>query len=115
MSYHFPQEKPLLNYSDTLERATLVDYDDNDDDDSMPRIAKRRRKSRQKRGRKIKTTKGRISLKIKGYSGKTSFSAAQLLPFIPLNKIKIAAKKVLRRTVAGKSKKIKRRKRKSRK
>jgi len=59
----------------------------------MPR-AHRKRAKRVKRT-KIRLVKGHLSLKVAGYPGLHRFGASQLIQFVPLNKIKVAAKKIL--------------------
>jgi len=59
----------------------------------MPR-AHRKRAKRVKRT-KIRLVKGHLSLKVAGYPGVHRFGASQLIQFVPLNKIKVAAKKLL--------------------
>jgi len=59
----------------------------------MPR-AHRKRAKRVKRT-KIRLVKGHLSLKVAGYPGVHRFGASQLIQFVPLNKIKVAAKKIL--------------------
>jgi len=59
----------------------------------MPR-AHRKRAKRVKRT-KVRLVKGRLSLKVAGYPGVHRFGASQLIQFVPLNKIKVAAKKIL--------------------
>jgi hypothetical protein len=44
---------------------------------------------------KIRLVKGRLLLKIAGYPGLHRFGASQLIQFVPLNKIKVAAKRIL--------------------
>lgn len=118
MSYGISERKPLLNFSDTHERATLVDLDS--DSDSMPSKRKSyKRKGSRKTPRKglkgVRVTKGKISLKVTGYSGIQKLGASELIHYIPLSKLKVAAKKVLRRSGAKKIKKRKKGKRKGRK
>jgi len=59
----------------------------------MPRAHQKRAK-RVKRT-KIRLVKGHLSLKVAGYPGLHRFGASQLIQFVPLNKIKVAAKKIL--------------------
>lgn len=114
MSYGF-DAKPLLNYSDSQERASLVDSEF-DSKDSMPRKYKRKSSRKIKRGLKgVRVTKGRISLKVSGYKGFQKLGASELIHYIPLSKLKAAAKKVLKRSGAKKTKKRRKGKRKSRK
>lgn len=98
-----------MNFSDTQDRATLVDIDS---PDSMSPATKRQRKSstnkQAKNKKKVTVTAGKVPLRVPGYSGIQSLSASALIPYIPLAKLKLAAKKVLKR--AGVAKKIKKRK-----
>lgn len=120
MSYGFSpaasENNSFLNFSTFQERATLVDPEDSDENiDSMPprrrRRSKRLRKKRPiRRGLKgVRVTKGRISLKVGGYSGIQKLGASELIHFIPLAKLRVAAKKVLRRSGASKTRIRKRR------
>jgi len=67
----------------------------------MPR-AHRKRTKRVKRT-KIRLVKGHLSLKVAGYPGLHRFGASQLIQFVPLNKIKVAAKKILSQSRVKKS------------
>jgi hypothetical protein len=110
--------KLLLNFSRNQERATLVD---NDFDLSMSsKKSKKGRKksrkgSRRYRGLKfakgVRVSKGKVSLRIAGYSGLQKLGASELIRFVPLNKLKSAAKKILKRS----GKKTTRKRRKGRK
>jgi len=55
MSYGSEENKLLLNYSDTLERATLVNpnQDNDEDEDSMPSRRRGRKGSKGGRRRKL--------------------------------------------------------------
>jgi len=44
---------------------------------------------------KVRVVKGHLTLKVAGYPGLHRFGASQLIQFVPLNKIKVAAKKIL--------------------
>jgi hypothetical protein len=44
---------------------------------------------------KVRLIKGKVALRIKGYPGLTKLGASQLVRFVPLNKLKIAAKRAL--------------------
>ena len=115
------EHKSLLNYLDTDERATLVDIE-SDSDSMSPR---RRRRSKRKSSRRRKTvrrglkgvrvTKGRINLKIAGYSGIQKLGASELIHYIPLSKLKAAAKRVLKRAGVKKTRQRRRRRVKRRK
>ena len=113
MTYNLTERKPLLHYSDQEERATFFDSDLLDS--SMPRRKKSGNKKKYKgksasRGLKgVKFSKGRLALRIGGYSGVQRLAPSQLVRFIPLSKLKQAARKVLQRSGG---KKVKRRKKK---
>ncbi len=56
----------------------------------MPRAHRKRTKSVKRT--KVRVVKGRLSLKVAGYPGLHRFGASQLIQFVPLNTIKVAAK-----------------------
>jgi hypothetical protein len=58
-------------------------------------------------GNKVRIVKGRVVVKVGGYPGTHRFAAGQLIRFVPLNRIKLAAKRVL-----GSSSRFRRRRRK---
>ena len=102
MTYNLSERKPLLHYSEEEERANFFDTDNLDS--SMPR-KKRSGKTRKAKGRSvakgfkgIKFSKGRLSLRIGGYSGIQRLAPSQLVRFIPLSKLKQAARKVLQKS-----------------
>lgn len=85
------------------------------------RGAKGRRRSRragQRRGRRgvgrsrVRVVRGRVAVRVGGFSGLQHLGASQLIRFVPLNKIKSAAKRLLGKP---QGKKQKRRRRKQRK
>lgn len=114
MTYNFSEQKPLLHYSEEAERASFFDTEELDP--SMPRRKKSGTKKRGKRrlvgkGLKgIKFSKGRLALRLAGYSGVQKLAPSQLVRFIPLSKLKQAARKVLTKTGGKKIKKRKGRK-----
>jgi hypothetical protein len=123
MSYGFNERKqPLIHYSETQERASLYDPDF---EGMPPRRALRATRKLKKRGsrkkahlkptRGVRFTKGKISLRIAGYSGLQKLGASELVRFIPLSKLKAAAKKVLRNSGTRKTKRRTKNKRTSRK
>jgi hypothetical protein len=62
----------------------------------MPRARQqRRRKAKTVKRAKVRVVKGHLTLKVAGYPGLHRFGASQLIQFVPLNKIKVAAKKIL--------------------
>jgi len=65
----------------------------------MPAPKKRASRRATKKSAKktvLRVVKGRVNLKVTGYSGTHTLGAAALLQFVPLNKIRAAAKKVLK-------------------
>ena len=119
MSYCANERKPLLNFSETQERASLINTDI--EEDSMARKRKGQKGRKGKRSLKgikrkgVRLNKGRIALRVAGYQGLQSLTASELVRFIPLSKLKAAAKKVLKKT-GGKKRKAKRgKKRRSKK
>jgi hypothetical protein len=81
---------PLVKF-DSSERASIV---------SMPaktRSQRRKRRTSRKisKGR-LRVIKGRVNLKVSGYSGVQKIAPGSLIPYLPLTKLRAAAKKVLR-------------------
>jgi hypothetical protein len=79
---------PLVKF-DSSERASIV---------SMPartRSSKRKRKTKVTKG-KLRVVKGRVNLRLSGYSGVQKIPPGSLIPYLPLNKVRAAAKKVLK-------------------
>ena len=119
MSYGANERKPLLNFLETQARASLINTEI--EEDSMARKRKGRKARKGKRSLKgikrkgVRLNKGRIALRVAGYQGLQSLTASELVRFIPLSKLKAAAKKVLKKT-GGKKRKAKRgKKRRSKK
>jgi hypothetical protein len=106
------EPEPLLSYSDTLERATLIDTDYQTS--SMP--AKKKRSNKKsgvgRKKKRVRVNKGRLNLKVAGYKGFQSLTASELIHHIPLAKLRAAAKKVLKRHGRPKRKTKKRKSRK---
>jgi len=61
------------------------------------RSSKRKRKTTRKvsKGR-LRVVKGRVNLRLSGYSGVQKIPPGSLIPYLPLNKVRAAAKKVLK-------------------
>ena len=114
MSYGFENQKSFLNFSNNQERAVLID---NDFDTPMARSKKTSKRKSRKGTKKVKytkglkITKGRINLRVAGYTGLQKVAASDLIRFISLGKLRVAAKKVLKRS----GKKTNKKKRKGRK
>jgi len=105
---------PLLPFSETQERAVLLDHtaprqkksrrdaSTSSIESQMPSTNRRRRTRRRRgggSGRKLKgghrLKGGKISLRIAGY-GLQKLGASQLVRFVPLSKLKVIGKKILR-------------------
>lgn len=76
---------------------------------STKRQPPQRRRRNKTRVTKVRLVKGKVSLRIQGYPGTQKIGASQLVRFIPLNKLKIAAKRVLGSTGVKKNSRRKRR------
>jgi hypothetical protein len=104
MSLH--HRKPLLRF-ETSERAQLIST-------PMPSSGKRRRRAGKKSttsssSKKPRVIKGRVTLRVAGYSGVQKIAPSALIPYLPATKLRQAAKRALGAT--GKKKRtVKRRK-----
>jgi hypothetical protein len=93
------RKKPLVRF-ESSEKATIVDS-------SMPSSSRRKRRQ-SSRGKKKRSAsrprviKGRLNLRVAGFPGVQKFTATSLIPFLPLNKLRTAAGKVLK--ASGKKK-----------
>lgn len=101
MNYSSQQRKPPLVRYSAQNRAVLLSS-------SMPRARRARATSRPGRrrsvatARKVRIVKGRVVLnKVSGHPGTHRFGAGQLIRFVPLNKVKLAAKRILGSSSAG--------------
>ena len=116
MVFGFNSDQPLLKFSENEERASFIEEQDNNT--SMSRSKGGRRKKspkKQLKGTKgLKFSKGRLALRLSGF-GLQKLGASELVKFIPLSKLKQAAKKVLRGKGTKQTKRTKRRKNKKRK
>lgn len=100
--------KPLLRF-ETSERAQIISS-------SMPPAGKRRVRSGKKKSassssstRKPRVVKGRLALRVAGYSGLQKIPPSSLIPYLPVSKLRQAAKRAL--SASGKKKTVRRRKR----
>ena len=118
------KRKPLVRF-ETSDRAELLSHSHSGT--SMPAVRRRKRAggSRGTKGRP-RVVKGRLSLKVAGYSGYQRLPPSSLIPYLPITKLRAAAKKALlknrkrptstkrrgrRRTKRGRKKTAKRRRR----
>jgi len=96
-------KKPFVCFSNNEDRANLMNFG------GPPSTRRKRSKSQGRRrkrtisrGRRPKTrvtkvriVNGRVALKVAGYPGYQRVGASQLVRFVPLNKLRVAAKRVL--------------------
>ena len=93
----FGSLKPLLNFSASDKRATLLT------EDSVPvqEITKHTPKRKPRKGTKtsgtrgIRIVKGQVIFRVPGYRVQ-KFAATQLVKFVPIGKLKAAAKRILK-------------------
>jgi len=117
MSKDQSKAKPILCYSDCEERAHLLVEER--EDNSMPRRGRKGR-SKNKRGKrqvgvrrsKVRVVKGRVGIKLGGFKGLQYLSASELVRHLPLNRIKVAARKILRQRPKLGSRKLRKQRRK---
>lgn len=97
-------KKPLVSFSNNDDRANLMSF-------GGPSTHRRRKRSKSQgrrrrrsvsRGRRSKTrvtkvriVNGRVALRVAGYPGYQRVGASQLVRFVPLNKLRIAARRAL--------------------
>jgi len=95
--------KPFVSYSTHEDRANLMSFS------GPPSIRRKRSKSQGRRrkrtvgrGRRNKTrvtkvriVNGKVALRVAGYPGYQRVGASQLVRFVPLTKLRLAAKRVL--------------------
>lgn len=117
-------KSPLVRF-ERGERATVVS-----ETDAVPKKKRKRHQThtkntmvvrKKKTSRKPRVIKGRLQVRVVGYSGVQKLTPASLIPYLPTNKIKAAAKKVLsrsattKRTTTKKRKRVSKRKRRTKK
>jgi len=113
MSFGSPPSGLLVNYSATQQRARLgeskpADLPTSESMTTKTRRSKRLRKYKKRSGlgrkkssgkrSRVRIVKGRLALRIPGYSGVQHLGAGQLVHYIPVSKLKAAAKKFLLKT-----------------
>jgi len=97
-------KKPFVSFSNKEDRANLMTF-------GAPPSTRRRKRSQSQsrrrkrtigRGRRPKTritkvriVNGKVALRVAGYPGTQRVTASQLVRFVPLNKLRVAAKRAL--------------------
>ena len=91
---------PLLNFSASDKRATLLTEDLNLVSNQEPTnytAKKKPTKGTKTSGtRGIRIVKGQVAFRVPGYTGVQKFAATQLVKFVPIGKLKTAAKRILK-------------------
>ena len=89
--------KPLLNFSASDTHATLLTEDLISDQEITKHTPKKKpRKTKTSGTRGIKIIRGKVALHVPGYIGVQKFAAIQLVKFVPIGKLKTAAKRILK-------------------
>jgi hypothetical protein len=83
--------RPFVEYSPNQDRASLMSAVGS----RKPRRRSRSKARRKNRATKVRVVKGKVSLRIGGFPGIQKVGASQLVRFVPLNKLRSAAKRVL--------------------
>ena len=103
-----PQPQPFVEFSPHQDRASLMSSLSNLSGTSTPRRRRRRATSASSTGRRRRTrvtrlrvVHGRVALRVGGFPGVQHVGASQLVRFVPLNKLRAAARRVLGGTGAG--------------
>ena len=98
--------KPLVRF-ETSDRAQLISTSN-----SMPSRKRSRAPKRKTTKGRPRIVNGRLALKVSGYSGYQKIPPSALIPYLPVSKLRAAAKRALNSTKGKKtgSKKSKRRK-----
>jgi len=90
-----PPQRPFVEFSPHQDRASLMSVGGRH---SQTRSRSTKRKGRRRKSRgvsKIRIVKGKVALRIGGFPGVQRVGASQLVRFVPLNKLRAAAKRVL--------------------
>ena len=83
--------RPFVEYSPHQDRASLMSAVGS----RQPQRRSRSKAKRKSRSTQIKVIKGKVALRIGGFPGVQRVGASQLVRFVPLNKLRAAAKRVL--------------------
>lgn len=116
------QQKSLLCYSDKQTRASIVDVERMASRNKQRGNRRRRKQVGRRRMSRKKPTRtngvriiaGRVLLRVAGYKTRQNLPSSQLVRYIPITKLRIAAKKVLKSSPKSNAS-PKRRRRRSRK
>lgn len=102
-SFGFEREnKLILNFSHTEDRASLLnsppDSEKEEEEDKAFLSFQRKYKNKKVSQKKFQVKNGQIAFHIAGYPGVQIINISELIHFIPFAKLKVAAKKFLKRS-----------------
>jgi len=89
------QRKPLLVQYSNQNRAILLSPESMHKTRSASRPRRRRAATTKRGGNKVRIVRGQAVLKVSGYPGTHHIGTSQLICFVLLNKVKLAAKRIL--------------------
>jgi len=90
-----PPQRPFVEFSPHQERASLMSVGGRHSQTRSRSTKRKGRRRKSSRVSKIRIVKGKVALRIGGFPGVQRVGASQLVRFVPLNKLRSAAKKVL--------------------
>ena len=90
---------PLVSYANPNRATLLLDSSSAVTSESMGKKKKGGKKP--SKSRKIRLVKGRVQLRVQGYSGVQHIPSSHLIRYIPSSRLRFAAKKVLKQLGRG--------------
>ena len=88
-------KRPFVEFSPHLDRANLMSSGIAATGRKRSRSTARKGRKRRSRVTKVRVVKGKVALRVGGFPGVQHVGASQLVRFVPLNKLRTAAKRVL--------------------
>lgn len=106
-----PRPQPFVDFSSRQDRASLMS-----NSAALSGVLRKtssgpRRKRRRTRTTRVRIVKGKVALRVSGFPRIQRLGASQLVRFVPLNKLRAAAKKVLGKSVRRRAHSLTRRRR----
>ena len=90
-----PPKRPFVEFSPHLDRANLMSSGVAATGRKRSRSTAQKGRRRKSRVTKVRVVKGKVALRVGGFPGVQHVGASQLVRFVPLNKLRTAAKRVL--------------------
>jgi len=108
------QQQPFVEFSPHQDRASLMSNPGSGSSSSAVRRRRRARSASSGRRRRTRVTRlrvvnGRVSLRVGGFPGVQQVGASQLVRFVPLAKLRAAARRVLGGSNGGRRRGVRRR------